>query len=222
MSDEESRDCFTSYLKGRIHQSYAFHKLSGYPEYKHPICRAVLGDTVLEAGLQNGKSSILFSQQIGSNGTVLGFEADPYNWELIQEAIKQYPNVKLVRMGVWNKNSKVFFTVGKSGGSRIVSPGTPGASQVDVTKIDDYLQRTGVAKIDLIKMDIEGAEMNALRGAKNTILRDHPKLMICTYHLKNDFFDILFFLDELRCGYKFYYGNHMTSHTGTCLYAIAR
>lgn len=58
--------------------------------------------------------------------------------------------------------------------------------QVDVTSIDDFVKEQGLIKVDYIKADIEGAERSMLRGAKKTIQKYLPKIVVCTYHLEDD------------------------------------
>ena len=57
---------------------------------------------------------------------------------------------------------------------------------VKVTTIDSFVEKHSLTRVDFIKCDIEGAERNMLRGAKNTLKTFAPKLSICTYHLPDD------------------------------------
>lgn len=65
--------------------------------------------------------------------------------------------------------------------------------------------------VDFIKMDIEGSELSALKGAKATILKHQPILAICVYHNLKDFYEIPKFISELKIGYQFYL-QHSTVH----------
>ncbi len=72
----------------------------------------------------------------------------------------------------------------------------------------------------MIKMDIEGAELEALKGAKKTIQRDKPKLAICIYHKTEDLWEIPLYIKELVSEYCLYI-RHQTFGTGdTVLYAV--
>ena len=70
---------------------------------------------------------------------------------------------------------------------------------------------TPAASVDFIKMDIEGAESEALEGAKQTIRAFHPKLAISVYHKLDDFWTIPKYIDQLGMGYRFYL-RHFTIH----------
>ena len=69
-------------------------------------------------------------------------------------------------------------------------------------------------------MDIEGAELEALKGAKETIKRNHPKLAICVYHKPEDIVDIPKFILELDPEYKLYLRHYSDNAGETVLYAI--
>ena len=75
-------------------------------------------------------------------------------------------------------------------------------------------------KITMIKMDIEGSELEALKGAKKTIQRDKPKLAICIYHKPEDMADIPLYIKELVPEYKLYIRHHSNFATETVLYAV--
>ena len=59
-------------------------------------------------------------------------------------------------------------------------------------------------KITFIKMDIEGAEKDAIKGAKNHIKNEKPKLLVSAYHIPEDIFAIPKLIDDIREDYKFY------------------
>ena len=71
-----------------------------------------------------------------------------------------------------------------------------------------------------IKMDIEGAEKRALRGAVEIIRRDKPMLAICVYHKNDDLLEIPKLIKEIVPDYKFYLRHHNVAGTETVLYAI--
>ena len=73
---------------------------------------------------------------------------------------------------------------------------------------------------DDIKMDVEGSELDALEGAKQTILNNKPKLAVCLYHKTKDFIDIPNLIHNLVPEYKLYVRHHSFSVNETVLYAI--
>lgn len=69
-------------------------------------------------------------------------------------------------------------------------------------------------------MDIEGAELKALEGARNTIIINHPRLAVCIYHKALDVVDIASYLLELVPEYKFYIRQYASNMWETVLYAV--
>ena len=83
------------------------------------------------------------------------------------------------------------------------SGGDANAERIATITVDDYVRREGLTRVDLIKMDIEGSEMPALRGAVDTIRRFCPDLALCLYHRWDDVLTIPRFLEE--CGVRYRY-----------------
>jgi len=74
--------------------------------------------------------------------------------------------------------------------------------KVKALKIDTIVEELGLEKVDFIKMDIEGAEIDALLGAEQTIKRFKPKLAICTYHRPTDSEEIKKIILSYNSDYK--------------------
>lgn len=74
--------------------------------------------------------------------------------------------------------------------------------------------------VSFIKMDIEGAEMDALHGAAELIKSKKPKLAICIYHKLEDLWEIPLYIRSLVVGYDFYVRQHTPLYLETVLYAI--
>lgn len=87
----------------------------------------------------------------------------------------------------------------------------------EVRTLDDIL---GGEKVTFIKADIEGAEMNALRGAQKIIREQKPVLAICIYHSPEDMFDIPKYIKELVPKYKIYIRHYTDLMLETVCYAI--
>lgn len=78
----------------------------------------------------------------------------------------------------------------------------------------------GATPITFIKMDIEGSELEALKGAKETIKQFKPKLAICVYHKKEDLLEIPQYILSLNPGYKLFLRNAASIPTDVVLYAL--
>jgi hypothetical protein len=91
--------------------------------------------------------------------------------------------------------------------------------RISTLSIDDFVKRNRIPKVDFIKMDIEGAELSALRGAVETLKTSKPKLAIAVYHDVNDLVQIPTFLSELNLGYRFHLDHYTIHSEETVLFA---
>ena len=82
---------------------------------------------------------------------------------------------------------------------------------IPTSTIDKMVAEGKIEKVDFISMDIEGAEIEAIKGAENTLKKFKPKLAISLYHRPSDFKTIAEYIKGLNLGYKFYF-NHFTMH----------
>ena len=78
-----------------------------------------------------------------------------------------------------------------------------GKEKIQLTTIDNFIKEKNIKKVDVIKVDIEGEESNAIAGAINTIKTHKPVLLISIYHNPKDFFEIKPLLEKLVPEYKF-------------------
>ncbi len=149
---------------------------------------------------------------------IINFEPDPDNCAKLSENMHQFPRVRCLPYGLWSQRSRLRFSNPNQTGA-----GTPGSldndgpMEVDVVSLDGLLPDT---QITFMKMDVEGAEMEALRGAAGTIRRNRPKLAVSVYHKRNDIFEIPLFIHQLHPGYRFYLRHHSTTFNETVLYAV--
>lgn len=91
-----------------------------------------------------------------------------------------------------------------------------GTESIDVVALDEAVQDQPT----FIKMDIEGAELPALKGAEKLINENKPKLAICVYHKPEDLFEILELIDSWGIDYKYYFRHYEKAIGGTILYCV--
>ena len=119
--------------------------------------------------------------------------------------------------GHFSENAWVAFDDAIPLGSHIAlqDAGSSG-KRVEVVRLDDAVD-DGVT---YIKMDIEGAELNALAGCQETIRTNRPKLAICVYHRPSDYFEIPRLIHLMRPDYRLYLRQHSPFNIDTVLYAV--
>lgn len=148
---------------------------------------------------------------------IITIEPNPKNYNAINKVVSKYNNIKLINKGISNKNEILYFNTGSSGEESSASfSEVLGDLQIEVDTIDNLISEP----VTFIKMDIEGFELKALKGAINTIKKYKPKLAVCIYHNPIDFIEIQEFLCDLNLGYKFHIRHHLLSLHETVLYAI--
>lgn len=147
-------------------------------------------DVVMDAGANCGHLSIYYSKLVGKNGRIYAFEPDKFNIDRINENIQLNTalenNIKVESLLLWNENKMVdFYESGTVGSSAVWMPDTDKCVKKEAIRIDDWIQRNNINKLDFIKMDIEGAEIEALEGCTKTIQELAPNFAIASYHYVN-------------------------------------
>ena len=125
-------------------------------------------------------------------------------------------NIEVVCAAAWDEDTMLSFSDGKGSSSKIDNEGD---SKVVAKRIDSM---DSCKDATFIKMDIEGAEYNALIGAENTIKSNKPILAICIYHSDEDTLRIFELIDSFGLDYNYYIRHHAQKISETVLYAIPR
>jgi FkbM family methyltransferase len=132
---------------------------------------------------------------------IIAFEPCVENFKLIEKKFNDH-RIMLINAGVYSKDGELYFSEG------IVSEVSTGSKEETNVKVKAIDNLENLKKVTFIKMDIEGAEMEALKGAKNTILRDNPRLAISIYHSDEDMLRIAEWVHAAVPEYKLYCRHH--------------
>lgn len=204
--------------------AYSIWILKQYEGGPYKEIKANRGDIVIDAGGGWGDTALYFSHNIGKRGRVYTFEINPRNIEIMKKNfdlnsdLRQ--NIEIVKMALWYESYKnVHFS--DNGPASTVKLGDDKLNNnlVKTITIDDFFKQEGIEKVDFIKMDIEGAELNALQGAKETIRKFKPKLAISLYHSISEFANIPILVKELNHEYKLYLHHFQVGLGETVLFA---
>lgn len=220
LSDDASRNVLTMMLKFRITMDPRLIECSTYRQYHHPVVSPVHGDCLLDGGAFTGDTVLDFSRTLQGNIKGACFEPDKENFKILEHnlyANKLDRKFKAVPLGLWSKSATLSFD-SASQSSRIVKNSS---NSIKVVDIDTYCKRTGLSP-DLIKMDVEGAELEALSGGEKTIRKYMPKMMVSAYHHGAHIWEIPLRLAEM--GYtRIFLGHHPPEYTiyETVVYADA-
>ena len=166
------------------------------------------GDVVLDCGANLGT----FTSHALTMGAqlVVAIEPGPETAGCLRKSFAHEPRVVIEASGVWDENCTLALNQSSvtSAANTFVLPleQQQGRSTVPVRTIDSIVESLSLARIDFIKMDIEGAECRALSGGRRTIHAWKPRLAICTYHLPNDPANIAGIVRSIRADYHIQYG----------------
>lgn len=173
-------------------------------------------EVFVDLGCFDAMTCIELKKRIGDKlKSVIAFEPDEMRIKECKENLEAaHIDYKLIEKGGWSKETTLhfmnvngFMTIGDIG------------EEVKVTSVDHILDGE---KASFIKMDIEGAEYEALKGCRNTIQKYKPKLAICIYHKLTDIFEIPALILEYCPEYKFYLRHYSPFHVETVLYGIPK
>jgi len=191
------------YYQGRVEA-----KLQGIlRDYLRP------GMTFYDLGSNNGFFSLLAARIVGPTGAIVAFEAEPSLWAGIDENIKMNDaqNVQLVRSAVWSTSGCVdFSSVDRhssldAGLGRVVSSSSAETISVPSISLDDFAQKERPP--DLIKCDVEGAEVEVFRGARR-LLADRRPHVECEVHSADNGRLLQAAFEEMNYDVKWYWDNH--------------
>jgi FkbM family methyltransferase len=180
------------------------------------------GDVVIDGGGCWGDTALYFADRVGSTGRIHSFEFNPENIRVFDENLRLNSHLKdriqVVPFAIWDVSGQKLRSTG-GGAASWLSASESSRPVAETRSIDDYV-RAGCGKLDYIKLDIEGAELNALHGAEATLRTFRPKLAVCLYHQMSDFVRIPAYLEGLGLGYSFYLGHVTRYHEETVLFAL--
>ncbi len=172
------------------------------------------GDVVLDCGADIGTFTRL-ALEMGA-ARIVAVEPAPEKWPCLERNFSQEiadGTVLLFRKGVWDKEASLPI----SGGTVLDTAGSP-SEMIQLTTIDNLVSELNLNKVDFIKMDIEGAEIKALKGASGSLRRFKPRLAISTEHYADESKDVAREVSrivgsyEMECGPCAYLDGRIAPH----------
>jgi len=170
-------------------------------------CGAYNGDTIRRLHDLHGRIQALacFEPDLENYQALAGFLAE--NHHRIAERVMAFP------CGLFSHDTQLRFAGGSAFNSRICDQGD---RSVVCVAMDHALP--GFAAT-FVSMDVEGAELSVLQGARDIIGKNVPDLAVCVYHAPNQLWEIPMYLRKLHPGYRFFLRNYTSFVSETVLYA---
>jgi len=164
-----------------------------------------LGDIVLDCGAHIGETTRA-ALRMGAR-LVVAIEPAPLTVECLRRNLSaeiSAGKVVVYPKGVWDREEWLELSIDPDNAAEnsVVRKVGAKTTKVRLTTIDQLVSDLNLPRVDLIKMDIEGAERNALAGPRNTILRFRPRIVVGTYHLADDYIRIPAIISSIRQDYQ--------------------
>jgi FkbM family methyltransferase len=209
----------------------ATYQLQQYWASNHPEARPRNGDVVVDGGGYLGETALWFAHLVGETGRVMTFELEKGALGVLRENLEANPalasRVEINEQALWNEPGHELPILVSGPGTTVMTgapvdgeDGTrPVEQSVSTTSIDALVASGELERVDFIKLDIEGAESEALKGAEQTLRRFRPRLALAAYHHFDDMWALMRQIDQLELGYEFAMDHFTPHHEETVLYA---
>ena len=219
LMDQSSKEAFVAYLLSKTRQDMqylppVFEKNQYFPQGIFTLtdhesyfdCGAYTGDTIADFLKASG----------GSYKHIWAAEPDRTNYQQLLQFIErqQLPNIETVNKGIYSHTGKLPF---QEEGSMLSMISEVSEHYIEVDTIDHI---TAGRPVTYIKMDVEGAELQALKGAEQTIRTCKPILGISIYHKEHDIINVPAYINKIVPDYTFYFRVHKKLAIDTVLYGI--
>ena len=176
--------------------NWALHKTYVFGTYEPGVVQGLEeliqpGWTAVDVGANIGYFTLLMANRVGPQGKVIAFEPLAENFRILQENIQLngHTNVVAENLALMSRTERIELRSATPGAItwvasvRIDQNSAVESQSVEAVTLDEYVQKKGIAKVDFLKIDVEGAEASVLEGATNVLNRDKPILLIEMHEL---------------------------------------
>lgn len=218
VADEESRAYLEALIRVRWtmdpSQSRRNAHVRGQYLYDNPDTAPQPGDVIVDCGAYTGDTARDFLERLGGNASIHALEPFPANFARLEALAASLPPGTVVPMKMAAGAARGTATLTAPGEEASMYPRVGAADgdgiAISLESLDDLF---AAKRVDYVKMDIEGAEVDALRGAAALIARDCPTMVIASYHRPDDLWTIPRLVESIEPRFRLYAGhNHGTVH----------
>jgi FkbM family methyltransferase len=191
------------------------------PQYRDARAPVEEGDVVIDAGGFDGDTAVEYAERVGRTGHVHAFEPVAANVAALEERLAQHPLATRVTawpLALWEREERLSVLTDEPHPMQYrVAPDPEGP--FEGVRVDAWKQRNGVARIDWIKMDVEGAEHEVLQGATACLATDRPRLAVSMYHRPRDLWELPLAVASLLPGASLFLAHHSQNLYESVCYA---
>lgn len=222
LEDPKSRKSFQNVLLHRaVHDITLLEEIYEEPAYFGNDVIGAVDGVFVDCGAFQGDTLQQFLSQGRTEYKYYAIEPEEYNYGKLVDYCRKcnVENVVCLNLGVWDKKEKLYFC-GEQGADtgKILPEGSASQIVINADTIDHIV---GGENVNFIKMDIEGAEINALLGGMRVIQQNRPALAVSAYHELEHLWEIPLLLKSFYRGYRIYFRHHSWNMSDTLCYAIA-
>lgn len=216
LCDDTSRDIFDRLMDFRLNANLRPMTVFDYAadrQYFEPFLELHSEEVFVDGGGFDGYTSGDFAVRCPDYRAIHLFEPSDKMLAVAQSKLSDIPRITFHPIGLYDRAATLNFDADDGSASRITKTGT---QTIRVDCLDDTVSDA----VSFIKLDLEGAELPALQGARKHILADHPKLAVAIYHQPEDFWQIPKYILGLRDDYKLYLRHYTEGWTETVMFFI--
>ncbi len=175
-------------------------KENNYDDYYDlDILKCDENECLVDLGAYNGDSALSFIHNFGVYKRIYCYEMTDASMKEMKKRLEGFENIVYRQTAVGNRNGSVHIA-DFTGDSSSNAVSAQGGSEIAMVKLDDDITEP----VTFIKMDIEGSEIEAMKGAQRHIREDKPKLAVCSYHNNHHIYEIPKLMKEYNPQYKLY------------------
>lgn len=200
LADEKSRQVYLDIINFKISGKvdYLFRSFCDKNEVYRDLLKLNDNEIIADLGAYDGDTIREFTAFTGGKYRhIYALEPDAKSFKKLKTHTENMTDIDIYNMGAWSKRDTLIFDSQASRNSKLSSKGVP----VEVIDLDSLID----TPVTMIKMDIEGSELQALTGAEKIIKTYKPKLYICAYHRNEDLFSLPAKILQLNPGYRIYF-----------------
>lgn len=194
-------------------QIHKFYTLPERQYFDEPFIQFGENEVFVDAGAYDLSTTLEFAKRCANFRRIYAFEPDKVNLDLCHQRKNGNEKIQIVPYGTWSSKGELKFKALGNWSSKIDEGGN---QVIPVTTLEDVVED----KVTYIKMDVEGAELETLKGAKCIIQRDKPRLAVCIYHKPEDMVELPLYIKSLVPEYKLYVRHYSEEKYETVLYAV--
>ena len=217
LEDDKSKEVFTKVLNFKM--TFDFDFMQGFTNnfeeqyFDKELIPNIKDINFVDGGGYVGDSLLPIMKKFPDFKKIYCIEPNNLHINIAKRDFSQYENIEFINCGLGNKKQLQETTT-----QDLQNNCAHDYQAININTIDNLINE----KVDFIKLDIEGAEQDAIEGAKQTIIKYHPILAICIYHKAEDWYKVPQMVLDIRDDYKIYIRHYMEGIFETVMYFIPK